>query len=100
MFLLARWSSLVARRAHNPKVVGSNPARATKEALRTAGLSRFCDLALNFDPMSDDHTRDDVGLAALRASLDGGIGELDDGLGVETTPEDLMAEVFTEVGLA
>ena len=27
----ARWSSLVARRAHNPKVVGSNPTRATKE---------------------------------------------------------------------
>ena len=25
----ARWSSLVARRAHNPKVVGSNPTRAT-----------------------------------------------------------------------
>ena len=26
----AEWSSLVARRAHNPKVVGSNPASATK----------------------------------------------------------------------
>ena len=26
---IARWSSLVARRAHNPKVVGSNPAPAT-----------------------------------------------------------------------
>ena len=25
----AEWSSLVARRAHNPKVVGSNPASAT-----------------------------------------------------------------------
>ena len=25
----ARWSSLAARRAHNPKVVGSNPALAT-----------------------------------------------------------------------
>ena len=25
----ARWSSLVARRAHNPKVGGSNPPRAT-----------------------------------------------------------------------
>lgn len=24
------WSSLVARRAHNPKVAGSNPAPATK----------------------------------------------------------------------
>ena len=27
---IAEWSSLVARRAHNPKVVGSNPAPATK----------------------------------------------------------------------
>jgi hypothetical protein len=27
----ARWSSLVARRAHNPKVGGSNPPRATDE---------------------------------------------------------------------
>jgi hypothetical protein len=27
----AGWSSLVARRAHNPKVVGSNPAPATKK---------------------------------------------------------------------
>ena len=26
----ARWSSLVARRAHNPKVGGSNPPRATE----------------------------------------------------------------------
>ena len=25
----ARWSSLAARRAHNPKVAGSNPALAT-----------------------------------------------------------------------
>ena len=27
--IIAGWSSLVARRAHNPKVVGSNPASAT-----------------------------------------------------------------------
>jgi hypothetical protein len=27
---LAGWSSLAARRAHNPKVAGSNPAPATK----------------------------------------------------------------------
>ena len=26
----AGWSSLVARRAHNPKVIGSNPVPATK----------------------------------------------------------------------
>ncbi len=28
--LSAGWSSLAARRAHNPKVVGSNPAPATR----------------------------------------------------------------------
>ena len=28
--LVAGWSSLVARRAHNPKVEGSNPSPATK----------------------------------------------------------------------
>ena len=27
--MIAGWSSLVARRAHNPKVAGSNPAPAT-----------------------------------------------------------------------
>ncbi len=32
----AGWSSLVARRAHNPKVAGSNPAPATT----TAGQAR------------------------------------------------------------
>ncbi len=30
----AGWSSLVARRAHNPKVVGSNPAPATNFSSR------------------------------------------------------------------
>ena len=30
-FADAGWSSLAARRAHNPKVVGSNPAPATHE---------------------------------------------------------------------
>jgi hypothetical protein len=41
----AGWSSLVARRAHNPKVTGSNPVPATK-CLRPvsllAGLKLFC----------------------------------------------------------
>ena len=32
-FNIAEWSSLVARRAHNPKVVGSNPAPATTKHL-------------------------------------------------------------------
>ena len=30
IYIDAGWSSLEARRAHNPKVVGSNPAPATK----------------------------------------------------------------------
>jgi hypothetical protein len=30
----AGWSSLVARRAHNPKVVGSNPAPATNPDIK------------------------------------------------------------------
>jgi hypothetical protein len=30
----AGWSSLVARRAHNPEVVGSNPTPATMGATR------------------------------------------------------------------
>ena len=29
LFYIAGWSSLVARRAQNPKVVGSNPSPAT-----------------------------------------------------------------------
>ncbi|EDJ88570.1 putative ATPase [Haemophilus influenzae 22.1-21] len=39
----AGWSSLVARRAHNPKVVGSNPAPATnnKFSKRTPVLGFF-----------------------------------------------------------
>ena len=34
----AGWSSLVARRAHNPKVAGSNPAPAMKEKPRSGGV--------------------------------------------------------------
>ena len=47
----AGWSSLVARRAHNPKVVGSNPAPATNllkmQTLKAAWnikLKVFCTL--------------------------------------------------------
>ena len=32
--VVAGWSSLVARRAHNPKVSGSNPLPATKSRYR------------------------------------------------------------------
>ena len=40
----AGWSSLVARRAHNPKAVGSNPAPATikREELRAKLATLFC----------------------------------------------------------
>ena len=38
---IAGWSSLVARRAHNPKVVGSNPAPATKALLPSATDQKY-----------------------------------------------------------
>ncbi len=38
-FVVAGWSSLVARRAHNPKVVGSNPSPATKTLTRLLEIS-------------------------------------------------------------
>src|SRR3990167_1222910 len=37
----AGWSSLVARRAHNPKVVGSNPAPATRYSKRPLNRVAF-----------------------------------------------------------
>jgi Arc/MetJ-type ribon-helix-helix transcriptional regulator len=37
--------------------------------------------------------------AVLREAIDQGLAELDAGLGVETSPEELMAEVRAEVGL-
>src|SRR5438034_10028084 len=36
---LAGWSSLAARRAHNPKVAGSNPAPATNQI---SSMARHC----------------------------------------------------------
>jgi len=38
--------------------------------------------------------------AVLREALDAGIAELDAGHGVETSPDDLMAEVYADVDLA
>jgi ribosome maturation factor RimP len=47
MFALdAGWSSLAARRAHNPKVVGSNPAPATKFLVIDPILGSFCFLVV------------------------------------------------------
>ncbi len=39
-FVGAGWSSLVARRAHNPKVVGSNPAPATNLSIEQQSVVR------------------------------------------------------------
>ena len=39
MCIRDRWSSLVARRAHNPKVAGSNPAPATTQKARKLTVS-------------------------------------------------------------
>ena len=45
---IARWSSLVARWAHNPKVVGSNPALATTLKTLLKSFSRvFCCLVVD-----------------------------------------------------
>ncbi len=50
-------------------------------------------------PMNSEDDEKAANLSALRAAIDAGIAELDAGLGVETTPEDLIAEVFDEVGV-
>ena len=42
MLYIAEWSSLVARWAHNPKVVGSNPASATKWSRGVAVITSAC----------------------------------------------------------
>jgi hypothetical protein len=47
----AGWSSPVARRAHNPKVVGSNPAPATMVVLSQPGLAGLGEIAF-FGPCS------------------------------------------------
>ena len=40
-FIIAGWSSLEARRAHNPKVTGSNPVPATNYILFYAQLAQL-----------------------------------------------------------
>lgn len=39
--IIAGWSSLAARRAHNPKVVGSNPAPATNNVFQSGPCAHF-----------------------------------------------------------
>ena len=43
---IAGWSSLAARRAHNPKVVGSNPTPATNEIRNAAPILLLSRLSL------------------------------------------------------
>lgn len=49
--------------------------------------------------MKDDSDEATTKMAVLRAAIDEGFAELDAGLGVETTPVELIAEVFNELGL-
>ena len=65
---IAGWSSSVARRAHNPKAVGSNPAPATKSPLisqEISGFSLFSELfedvfsiGVRADPNADPYGSD------------------------------------------
>ena len=48
----AGWSSLVARRAHNPKVVGSNPTPATNLPQTGVFLYMGCTFCKMFSYMS------------------------------------------------
>ena len=61
----AGWSSLVARRAHNPKVVGSNPAPATNiEGPGTAWAFVLC----RADSVAQS-LRHQISIVALRTPL-------------------------------
>jgi hypothetical protein len=58
----AGWSSLVARRAHNPKVVGSNPAPATKHQKRLLERVAF------FVRAENTHCRSELARENLKAT--------------------------------
>ncbi len=54
--IIAGWSSPVARRAHNPKVAGSNPVPATKWSRGVAVNMPACHAGdRRFDPGRDRH---------------------------------------------
>ena len=56
IFNIAEWSSLVARRAHNPKAVGSNPASATNWSRGVAVITSACHAEdREFDSRRDRH---------------------------------------------
>ena len=56
---IAGWSSSVARRAHNPKAVGSNPAPATKSPLISQEISGFSLFSELFEDVFLRGVRDD-----------------------------------------
>ncbi|MBI3206392.1 MAG: type II toxin-antitoxin system ParD family antitoxin [Myxococcales bacterium] len=96
----------IAKFARNIELVGSaspmaNPARTIE---LPEDLQAFAEERVRAGEYASvaDVVRDALEqkkLAALRHALDEGIAELDAGLGVETTPDQLMAEVSAEVGL-
>ena len=56
LYNIAGWSSLVARWAHNPKVVGSNPAPATIWSRGVAVITSACHAEdREFDSRRDRH---------------------------------------------
>ena len=56
IYIIAGWSSTVARRAHNPKVAGSNPVPATKWSRGVAVNMPACHAGdRRFDPGRDRH---------------------------------------------
>ena len=55
--VVAGWSSLVARRAHNPKVVGSNPSPATKNIQALVFTRAFLFFGFRFDYVDNLSTR-------------------------------------------
>jgi hypothetical protein len=64
------------------------------------GEVRVVGSALSGHAMDGKDDKRDAKISALRVAIDAGIAELDAGLGVEMTPDDLIAEAFEQVGLA
>ncbi len=62
----AGWSSLVARRAHNPKVVGSNPAPATKEDVGKGRCESTGPSAVGNRVPPDSHQSGSSGFSGVR----------------------------------
>jgi Arc/MetJ-type ribon-helix-helix transcriptional regulator len=80
----------------------SNAAKKTFEL--PADLQAFAEerVRTGHSPSVDEVVRDaleEKRRKVLRAAIDAGMAEIDAGLGVECTPDELMAEVNAEVGL-